>query len=929
MPQSGQQVFRLYWGKARPDVATVRCHLLVNHSLDVAAVGVEALRRLPSLRAQFVNRLGFADELIEPWLAFWLSLHDLGKFAESFQSQCPDVFVALRGRPPNPAKPYTLRHDSLGMLFWNGVVRDQLIDQAWFGPRTEDLADGLDAWARACTGHHGQPPTEGDFWGQHFDSQHDRVAALDFADALRTQFLSPALVEAIAGQDPSDFLAASTELSWWLAGLAVLADWLGSNTLYFGYQDRPVPLAEYWAHARRQASIALDASGVVPPPSAPAMAFGDLFSRIATPSPLQRWAADTPLHAGPQIHLLEDVTGAGKTEAAMMLTHRLMASGLADGFFIALPTMATANAMYGRISEAYALMFSGGASLVLAHGQRALVDDFAATVLSAGPAEHDARQLDETASARCTAWLADHNKRALLSPAGVGTVDQVLLAVLHSKHQSLRLLGLVRKVLVIDEVHACDVYMQGVLEVLLTFHARAGGSAVLLSATLTQRMKQALLAAFARGLQDPGPRSLQHGYPLATSWPADVHGTLAECQIATRPDVQRRVSVRSSCDTSEVFAAIRQALAAGQCVCWVRNTVADALAAFEQFSAEIPVDHLMLFHARFALRDRLDMEEMVLASFGKSSTPAQRAGRLLIATQVVEQSLDVDFDLLVSDLAPIDRLIQRAGRLRRHRRSADGTPLRDQSTADQRGEPWLWVLAPPWTDQPDARWYKAAFPKGAAVYAHHGQLWLTAKALRAGAFTMPDDARALIEGVFGQDADIPPGLDNNALAAEGKGFADLTQAQMNTLTLDQGYQRGGIDWWTEAKTPSRLGEASSTVVLARWVEGQLQPWVPGPNGWAYSGLRMAERLMAANAPAANAQLQTVLDARLATLPSQGKWMVVLPLSLSEQGWVGEALAAPRKGQDPRRLRWIYDDKKGLSLLVSPASDASTKEDPDA
>jgi HD domain len=114
-----------------------------------------------------------------------LPLRDLGKFAESFHSQCPDVFMALRGRSPDPAKPYTLRHDSLGMLFWTEVLRDRVIDQAWFGENSDELANGLDCWARACTGHHGQPPTEGDHWGQHFDRREDRAAALDFAEAMR------------------------------------------------------------------------------------------------------------------------------------------------------------------------------------------------------------------------------------------------------------------------------------------------------------------------------------------------------------------------------------------------------------------------------------------------------------------------------------------------------------------------------------------------------------------------------------------------------------------------------------------------------------------------------------------------------------------------------------------------------------------------
>lgn len=901
-------------------------------------MGVEVLDRVPALCGLVAQRTNLARERVAPWIAFWLALHDIGKFAEAFQSQCPDAVRTLRQREPDPARPYTLRHDSLGMLFWKDVLRDRLIDEAWFGDKTLDLADGLDFWARACTGHHGQPPKEGDFWGQHFDTRHDREAAMAFVDAVRGLFLDAGLAGAIGTQEPAAFWTASRELSWWLAGLAVLADWLGSNTAYFPYREQPLPLADYWPHARRQAARVLNASGVVAPAAASAMPFRALFSGIAAPSPLQAWAEAVPLPKHPQIHLLEDVTGAGKTEAALMLTHRLLAVGQADGFFVALPTMATANAMYGRIAGAYARLFADPASLVLAHGQRALmddfaatvlVDDFAATVLPVGAEEHDPRQQDETASARCTAWLADHNKRALLSPAGVGTIDQVLLAVLHSKHQSLRLLGLLHKVLVVDEVHACDDYMEGVLAVLLEFHARAGGSAILLSATLPQRMKERLLGAFASGAQNPIPQTSQARYPLATSWPAGDGLSLVEQPIGTRADVQRRVAVRCSSEMAQVESVITQALAAGQCVCWVRNTVADAMAAYDRFAPVLTEDHLMLFHARYALHDRLAMEQRVLTAFGKGSTPAVRAGRLLIATQVVEQSLDVDFDLLVTDLAPIDRLIQRAGRLCRHRRTADGTPLDDPAMPDQRGEPVLWVLTPPWTDKPDARWFKTMFPKAAHVYVNHAQLWLTARTLRQGFFTMPDDARRLIEGVFGADAEAPPGLEANALAAEGLGFAAMTQAQMNTLTLASGYQRGGIDWWSEAKTPSRLGDASSTVALARWVNGRLQPWVDRPHGWAYSSLRVAERLIAATATQRDAACQSALEATLLELPAQGRWTVVLPLAETPAGWVGEALAAPTKGQPPRRLRWRYDSRRGLQLIDDETAEPALKEDPEA
>src|SRR5690606_39091293 len=169
----------------------------------------------------------------------------------------------------------------------------------------------------------------------------------------------------------------------------------------------------------------------------------------------------------------------------------------------------------------------------------------------------------------------------------------------------------------------------------------------------------------------------------------------------------------------------------------------------------LPADRLILFHARFGLADRLEKEELVLKHFGSDSTTELRQGRLVIATQVVEQSLDVDFDLLISDLAPIDRLIQRAGRLRRHIRDAQGNRLISAGASDQRGNAVMWLFGPEWSDEPTASWFESAFPKASAVYPDHAQLWLTAQALRTGHFSMPFDARDLIEGVFGDEAPVP------------------------------------------------------------------------------------------------------------------------------------------------------------------------------
>ena len=906
-----------YWGKARPpEEHADECHLLPYHCLDVAAVGVTLLKRLPALRALFAETLALdAEASLDSWLAFCLAIHDLGKFAESFQGQRSDLVDHLRGRVADPGKPYVVRHDTLGWLVWKQHLEDRALDQCWFGSDSEEMLEGIDWWFRATMGHHGLPPAAQGYWRQHFAPE-DIRAIEGFLEELRKLFPAMAISATNCAIDPQTFHATSKALSWWIAGITVLADWVGSNTRFFPYRSDACPLADYWLEAQERAGSALDAVGVLPVPCRE-RSFAELFPEIATPSPLQAWAIAAPVTSGPQIHLLEDVTGAGKTEAAVMLAHRMMTAGCADGFFIALPTMATANAMYSRIADVYRRLFEGNASLVLAHGQRNLVEAFAESVLPVGQEEADAAQQDDTATARCNSWLADHGKRALLAPAGVGTIDQVLLATLYSKHQSLRLLGLFRKVLIVDEVHACDAYMQRVLETVLTFHAIAGGSVILLSATLPERMKRSLLDAFARGrLAGPLPPATSTDFPLVTAW-QEGQPSAAFNPVVARSAVCREVAIRYVADEQEILKAIRRALAQGRCVCWMRNTVSDVLAAHANFADELDADHLIVFHARFALHDRLATEEHILTHFGKSSTPAERAGRLVIASQVAEQSLDADWDMVISDLAPIDRLIQRAGRLQRHPRSTDGARLAAPQATDQRGQPCLWVLGPAWTETPAANWYKQAFPKAAAVYPHHGHLWLTAKALQHGRIAMPQDARALIEGVFGEEVELPPGLQANADQADGTYFSDRSVAQQNTIKIADGYVRGGIDWWSEAKTPTRLGEASVTVLLARWEGDRLRPWAQHENprhAWAYSSVKVAERLIARRVPETDAAREQAVQEAEASLPDKGKWSVMLALQETGDAWVGSAFSIAEKDTPSRQLRWRYDGARGLEQM---------------
>lgn len=223
---------------------------------------------------------------------------------------------------------------------------------------------------------------------------------------------------------------------------------------------------------------------------------------------------------------------------------------------------------------------------------------------------------------------------------------------------------------------------------------------------------------------------------------------------------------------------------AGCCVAWVRNTVDDAIRAYDKLVERLGVETVVLFHARFVLGDRLDIEDRVLKSFGKDSKSGARTGRVVVATQVIEQSLDLDFDEMVSDLAPIDLLLQRAGRLRRHARNSDGNRL-PSDEPDQRGPIILRVLSPSPEEKCDAGWVRRLLPGTAAVYADHSRLWLTASVLsQRRVIGIPEDLREVIEAVFGEaslDA-VPNALQPAGLMAEGQRGADSTHAALNAIS---------------------------------------------------------------------------------------------------------------------------------------------------
>ncbi|MFP5249754.1 MAG: CRISPR-associated helicase Cas3' [Acidobacteriota bacterium] len=818
--------FREFWGKAQAGGEDgPGAHPLVWHLLDVAAVF-----------EQLIENSELARGLPTDWrgmLVFLTALHDVGKFTRSFQALVPEHWPSalglFQGRIGAP------RHDTLGWMILSGKLRTDLeANLPGWGERQ------LDALLRAVTGHHGRPPEEdaGRLLPEIFCPTCEQ-AVRDLLSAFHSLLAPPTVNRPTTAE--------AKRLSWLVAGLVNLADWIGSANPPFHYEmPDAYDLPAYWTLARERAREAVAASGLLPATIAPAGGLRALFPDIHDPSPMQAWAETVALPAGPGLVLIEDATGSGKTEAALLLAHRMMAEGRAGGLFFALPTMATANAMFGRLGTSYRQLFAAGAtpSLVLAHGRRALDDGFRSSILrTAQPTAEVGEDGAEPAGPSCAAWIADDRRKAFLAEIGAGTIDQALLATLPSRHAALRLLGLSRRVLIVDEAHAYDPYMREELCGLLRFQAALGGSAIVLSATLPHATRRALADAFAEG---GGGELVGTTYPLATVVSA---AAAAEYPVALHPASGRRVAVRRLPDAGSVIDAIAAA-PADAAIAWVRNTVDDAMAASDALRER--GREVILFHARFAMADRLAVESAVLARFGKEAH-GPRAG-IVVATQVIEQSLDLDFDMMVSDLAPIDLLIQRAGRLWRHERKA--RPVTG---------PELLVLSPEPVADPQEDWLRALLPKTEAVYRDPALLWRSARILfAAGAIVTPTDMRALIEPVYAKGADVPVGLQDRSDRAAGKDAAAAGLGRINVLNPEDGYCRGNDGWEDDVQTPTRLSEGQVLVRLARVENGRVVPWADADTparAWVLSEVSMrANRLgMPALDPAMGALVEVTKE----------------------------------------------------------------------
>ena len=674
---------RRFWAKAYPyrKQGPERIHLLEHHMADVGAC-FEALLAQPTIRRRLA-RAGEVDSLDDGTaarLALFAALHDIGKVNTGFQTQIwRDADL-----PPGQRKPHRAGHtlDLVPVLKGDDSVTARWFFDAldWWNAATQswDDRDGETFCGLfiAALSHHGLPvrldgaPSHNPAIWRDYGSLNPSEYVQRVGELVRQWF--PGAWE--SGTAPLPPAAAFQHM---FLGLCILADWIGSNEAWFPFCDEPRD--DYMVEARKKARNAIQDIGLdlheqrsqfVEVPS-----FSELFPHISLPpNAIQEAAAqDTPLDE--HLVIIESETGSGKTEAALWRFARMYKRELVDGLYFALPTRAAATQLHQRVTRFIERMFPDDCrpETVLAVPGYLRTGDITGTQLQDYEVWWDDHPDVATRHRR---WSAESAKRYMAAQIAVGTVDQAMMSALKVKHAHMRAACLTRNLLVVDEVHASHTYMRRILKALLDAHLGAGGYALLMSATLGSAARRQWLSSVRLSLDDAPPLdgAINSPYPSVS-----VTSTDGESVVAVGGNSrEKNVSVAAEPLMHDFNVVAERALKAardGAKVLVIRNTVGyaiDTQQAVEQAAANANSNLLFaldgaltLHHGRFALDDRRLLDLEVERRLGKDRTPG---GMVVVGTQTLEQSLDIDADLLITDLCPMDVLLQRIGRLNRHLR---------------------------------------------------------------------------------------------------------------------------------------------------------------------------------------------------------------------------------------------------------------------
>ena len=751
------------WGKSRR-LGHDKRYPLICHLLDAGA----AARYLwdhfvpAGVKELIADGFGVRVEHAGQLIALWAALHDIGKLTPEFQAL--DKKAVLRGYPASRGLPPT--HDATGQKWLQATL-----PELGYVSGDTDLPGFL--VPQLLGGHHGKfhlPPQSGPkttLRGAGFrDDEWEQQRRATFG-----------MVRRIVG-DPVPPPESNLQAASLASAVIVLADWLVSQDTHLHKRMSLLPahgtLNELQAYFEESLSVTeglAETAGLAQVRLRPG-GFRESFPGIDKPNELQQSVAarlpDLIRDRVPGLLLVMAPPGLGKTETALYGAKLMGEATGRTGVYLALPTTATADQMYLRAREFLRTQAESAAALMLLHGMAWLnthyqPDTDATQVVTGDEHEDDAFFPAE--------WLLGRH-RGICGAWGVGTIDQALMAVLKSRFNALRLFGLAGKTVIIDEVHACDPYMQGLLLQLLRWLGSFGTPVVLLSATLTNQAATALASAYLEGAGAVHPhhsseRIMAPRYPGWLYADAET-GTVETVPVPLPPALPLEVSTREigaapgpreGRTVPDRGSALRAELAplteSNGCALVICTTVDEAQQTYlqlEEWFSELAdtgttPPELDLLHARYPSWQRKQITEQIMKKYGKNEKGDRPPRAVLVATAIVEQSLDLDFDLIVSDLAPIALLLQRAGRCWRHEQL--GTIRRPTWASGPR----LAVLVPPGgTDSPEL------FGSWTTIY-DESLLTATYRLLAANEkIGIPADVQPFIEAVYNADPTIANAL---------------------------------------------------------------------------------------------------------------------------------------------------------------------------
>jgi CRISPR-associated endonuclease/helicase Cas3 len=729
-------------------------------------------------------------------LVVWAAMtHDIGKATPAFACQVESLAEAMRAA--GLEMPYYKQFPDRKLAPHS--LAGQVLLQEWLVERFGWGKSGALQFAIVAGGHHGVPPTYADI--QQVNDHPELLRTKECAElwrAVQWEFLDRCAEicetrDRFAAWKPVKLPQSAQVL---LTGMVIVADWIASNSDLFPYFPDAAHLddRERVLGAWRGLNLPAPWHAVEPPEGVDAL-FSSRFSLPpgARVRPVQKRAVELArAMVRPGLIVIEAPMGEGKTEAALAVAEVFAARSGAGGCFVALPTMATGNAMFPRLLDWLRRVFvgqEGRRSVHLAHSKAALDEEYVELMRAGrravrgvesdgGGEEWRAREDRRVSSAELIAhqWLRGR-KKAMLASFGVGTIDQLLFMGLKSRHLALRHLALAGKVVIIDEAHAYDTYMNSYLDRVLSWLGAYGVPVVVLSATLPARRRRELAEAYG-GAVGYAEVEAADGYPLVTVVERERPPAVEVVTGSGRAiDVHLE---RLADDLPALGDRLARELVGGGCVLVVRNTVDRVLETAAYLRERF--EHVTVAHARFIDLDRLAKDSRLLELFGPPEKSRDRpAGpHIVVASQVAEQSLDIDFDLLVSDLCPVDLLLQRMGRLHRHRRGDDQSERPERLRTARclvTGADWATVPVEP-------------VPGSKRIYRFHALLrtaavlepYLSGSAPMGNVVRLPDDISPLVQRAYGGDQ-IGPETWQEAMV-RARDAHELHQAKQREKALD-------------------------------------------------------------------------------------------------------------------------------------------------